>query len=357
MQDPFLVGQAIGAGFVLALLAFVVARKLCGPAGARHLARLNRLAGEEVDESRFSLYLRDWLPYVAAFLALLVGGLFSFVKAGGLRQSFSSSDMPQLVAGFRSGCQKRCLAERDASFCAGFCDCTFATLRAKHASDDAFAKWMQAGPQNLAAVQTEVMSAQNACLAALEPSSAAAVQPPNVAATPTPTPLQAAPEKPQELELGVPQYEPAVLARIHEDLEPFLKWAATAKAHPEKVAGAEICATASDPSPGICTKSIAARHFSDEVYSASYKPGVLGAVRLAVDIPMLMGCDALGPGRTLAQWRQGKAEKQLCEISSGPLGGLQLLAVRTRLGTSLFAFTPSYLAQDPAFRATVSQAP
>jgi hypothetical protein len=355
VQDPFVVGQAIGAGFVLAVLAFVVARKLCGPAGARHLARLNRLAGEEVEEARFSLYLRDWLPYVAAFLALVVGGLFSFVKAGGLRQNFSSGDMPQLIAGFQSGCQKRCLAERDASFCAGFCDCTFATLRAKHPSDDAFAKWMQAGPQNLAAVQTEVMSAQSACLAALEPSSAPAQQPPSVAPTPTPQPAPG--QKAEELDLGVPQYEPAVLARIHEDLEPFLKWAATAKVHPEKLAGTEICATASEPSAGICTKSIAGPAFSDEVYSASYKPGVLGAVRLAVDIPVLMGCDALGPSRTLAQWRHGKTEKQLCEISSGTLGGLQLLAVRSRLGTSLFAFTPSYLAHDPGFRATASQAP
>ena len=88
----------------------------------------------------------------------------------------------------------------------------------------------------------------------------------------------------------------------------------------------------------------------------SYKPGVPGVVRLAVDTPMLMGCDAFGPGRSLAQWRHDNTEKQLCEISSGPLGGLQLLAVRRRGGTSLFAFTRSYLAHDPGFRATVKQA-
>lgn len=341
---------------VLAVIVFVATRKLCGPAGARHLARLNRIAGEAVQESWFSLYVRDWLPYVAALLAALVGILFGLVKAGALlHRGFSAGDLPQLVAGFQSGCRKNCLAGRDAVFCAGFCDCTLATLRAAHPGDDAFAKWMKSGSYDVEAVRAEVLGAQNQCLAALDPSLAAAAgvaQPASVA--PVSPPQLAAKEAAAELELDVPHYEPAQLKRIQEELAPFLTWAAAAKLSPEKLTGAEACATASEPSAGICTKSSAAPGLGDEVFSVSYKPGVVGAVRLATSVPLLVGCDALAPSRTLAQWRQGQTQKQLCEIASGALGGLQLLAVRGRLGTTLFAFTPSYPAHDAAFRASLS---
>lgn len=350
-----MVGQAIGFGLVFALVVFFVARKLCGPPGARHLARLNRIAGEEVNESSLSLYVRDWLPYVAGFLAMLVGGLFSFVSAGGLRRNFSSSDLPQLISGFQSGCQKRCLPERGANFCAGFCDCTLATLRANHPGDDAFAKWMQAGPQNLEALQAELTSAQNACLRALEPSSVATAQQPASVAKLSQTTTASTP--PEPLQLDVPQYESAVLQHIREDFQPFLKWAAAAKLAPEKLAETEICAAPSEASFGICTKSVAAAGLGNDVYSISYKQGTPGAVRLLTTVQLLVDCQMLVPSRTLAQWRQGESEKQLCEISAGPLGGFQPLAVRSRLGTSLFAFTPQYLAHDAAFRATVTQRP
>jgi hypothetical protein len=357
VDNPFVVGEAIGAGLVLAVIVFVVTRKLCGPAGARHLARLKRLAGEEVEESRLSLYVRDWLPYAAALMAALVGGLFSLAKAGVLlHKSFSSNDMPQLAAGFKSGCERSCGAQRDTEFCAGLCDCTFATLRSRHPSEDAFAAWMQAGPQHVDAVKSEVMSAQAACLQAIDPSAAASLRAASAAASGQ-APVRA-PEPPaagQDLDLEPPQYDSATLKRIREDFELFVKWAAVAQTAPEKLTGAEVCAAAGDPSAGICTKSVAAAGFSEEVYSASYKPGAPGAVRLAVTVSFLVDCNALAPSRTLAQWRQAQSAKQLCEISSGPLKGLQLLAVRSQHGTSLFAYSAAYPARDAAFAATLER--
>ena len=207
---------------------------------------------------------------------------------------------------------------------------------------------MQAGPRDPDAVRTAVLTAQTACVRALEP-----------AQVPEPQPAAIAPHRQQtegvvQPRLDVERYEPSVMARIHEDFEPFLQWAAATKAAPEKAAGAEVCATAQEPSAGICTKSVAAPGLGDQVFSASYRPSAPGAIRFAVTVPFLLGCDALAPSRTLTQWRRNESENQLCEISSGTLGGLNLLAVRSRHGTSLFAFTPSYLNEDPAFRATAS---
>lgn len=76
VDDPLVVGQAIGAATVFAIIAFVVARKLCGPAGAGELARLKRISGvDELDpnEGRGTLLLRDWLPWVAGIMAAFVG--------------------------------------------------------------------------------------------------------------------------------------------------------------------------------------------------------------------------------------------------------------------------------------------
>lgn len=169
MDNPFAVGEAIGAGLVFAVTAFVVARKLCGPAGARHLARLKRIAGEEVQESTLSLYVRDWLPYAAAFMAALVGALFGLANAGiAPHRSSATLDMPRLIAGFKNGCQRSCAAGRDVGSCEEFCDCTLAELRAGHPGDEAFASWMQAGPQNMDAVRAEVLSARATCAPALE---------------------------------------------------------------------------------------------------------------------------------------------------------------------------------------------
>lgn len=349
MNNPFIVGEAIGVGFVLALIAYVVARKLCGPAGARHLARLNRIAGEDVQENRVSLYARDWLPYAAAVLAAFVGAMFSFVKAGAFFQrSFSSADLPELASGFKTGCERSCAAQRDAAFCERLCDCTFARLRERHPGDDAFASWMQAGPQNVQATRAEVLNAQNACLRVPEPSPAAPPQPAAIAQQPElPRPME-------EPILDAPSYEPAVAKRISADLEPFLEWATAAKLAPEKLSATEVCAKATEPSAGICTKSLVGPGIGDQMFSASYKPGVPGAVRLSVTVSYLVGCDALAPSRTLAQWQQGRSQKQLCEISSGNLGGMRLLAVRLGVGTSLFVFTPSYTAQDEVFRSAAS---
>jgi hypothetical protein len=357
VDNPFVVGEAIGAGFALALVVFVVARRLCGPAGARHLARLNRIAGEDVQDSGFSLYVRDWLPYVAALLAAVVGVLFSVVQAGVLfRRAFSAGDLPKLVAGFQSGCHKSCLPARDAAFCDGFCDCTLATLRTNHAGDAAFAKWMQSGAQDVEAVRAEVLQAQNQCLGALASSGAttSVQQPASVSPL---RPHLDAEAPPATLKLDVPAYEPAVLRRIQEDLAPFLSWAAVAKVSHEELAGSEICATGNEPSAGICTKSVAAPGLGDQVFSVSYKPGVVGAVRMTASLPLLVGCNVVVPSSTLAQWRDGETERQLCEITSGALRGLRLLAVRGRLGTSLFVFTPSYPAYDAGFRAGPSPTP
>jgi hypothetical protein len=354
-----MVGQAIGAALALAVVVFVVARKLCGPPGARHLARLNRIAGEDVPEDRLSLYVRDWLPYVAAGLAALTGGLFSLVNAGVPLHPSSDETILQLTSGFKSGCQRSCTAQRDAAFCEGLCDCTFAKLRADHPGNDALASWMQAGTQNVDAVRAEVQSAQAACMGASDPSQLADPQPAAVAPRQhAEAAVQPSLDKPPETQappsLDGPQYEPAVMKRIHEEFEPFLKWAAAAKLAPETIAGAEVCAAATDPSAGICTKSVAAPIFGDQIFSASYKPGAPAALRLAVTVQLLVGCRDLAPSHTLAAWRRGESEKELCEIANGPLGGLRLLAVRSRLSTSLFLFTPAYPAQDPAFRAAAT---
>ncbi len=151
MDDPFLVGQGVGAAVVFAIVAFVVARKLCGPAGASELARLERIAGVgvlEQQEGRLGLLVRDWLPWVAGVMAALTAFVVVFVgnaarpPAPESLEPFTADQLPQLVAGFVHGCQNTCVGAgvTDAA-CSAYCTCTLNALREGQPSDQAFIDW------------------------------------------------------------------------------------------------------------------------------------------------------------------------------------------------------------------------
>jgi len=169
VEDPYVIARALGAAVPLGVIAFVATRKLCGPSGSAELERLKRIAGVGESEPRAKLMLRDWLPFGAGALAVVLGFGVAFIMGGGLKRPFSAADLPKLRAGFVDGCIKECGARMDPTWCSGFCNCTFTELRTSHASDDAFARWFPSVGQVRERIRRDVLAAQTVCAQRLPP--------------------------------------------------------------------------------------------------------------------------------------------------------------------------------------------
>jgi len=169
--DVYFVAEAIGATLGLAIGGFFISRKLLGPAGSAELARLKRIAGIEVTESRAALVFRDWAPYLIAVACGVFGFGVMLVKhsatafAGGSRTNFSTSDLPKMKAGFVHGCENRCASGgADVTLCATLCACVLSGIQTKYASDAALTTWFNSATTDLERMQAELAEAQAECM-------------------------------------------------------------------------------------------------------------------------------------------------------------------------------------------------
>jgi hypothetical protein len=337
----------------MALVAFVVARKLCGPSGGRELERLKQIAGADdgPKQGALTLLLRDWAPWFVAAVAAAVGFGFVFVKSvlGSPLKPFENADLPKLTAGFLQGCERSCAAQgSDGKACERFCACTLSALRVQHPSDEELVSWFSNARRDLEATQAELRVAQNSCLPGGAVPQAQLAQ----------TSRQAAPSyTPPAIDEGPPATVPPMKPMELERVKTFVEWATAVRNAPRDVAGSEVCAAAPDPSAGICTRSVVQRG-SDDIFSVSYAQDAGKAVRASATFNAQLDCSAVAPSQVLRRWSHGVRDpqrKQTCTITGGALSGMQLLVVRTASSTTLFLYSSDYVARDTGFRNSTTE--
>jgi hypothetical protein len=120
----------------------------------------------EQQESRITLWARDWLPWFAGALVGLIGFVFVFFSARAEKRAEASQSVAQLSAEFTSLCQQPCVVNGTLTpGCVDICACTLNTLRSQHPGDAAFASWFSEARAAKPHTEQEIKTAHSSCIA------------------------------------------------------------------------------------------------------------------------------------------------------------------------------------------------
>jgi hypothetical protein len=147
-------------------------------------------------------------------------------------------------------------------------------------------------------------------------------------------------------------------------LKTFVTWAGDNRVAPDHASVSPKC-DGDDPDPAAPKKPatdpaaaerfcIATRTAGTNTLSARYWDADKSIVLFSTKVPAPASCDDLGPHKVLRTWdvpaSNGQSAKRTrCELTGGTLAGMHAV-VSAAANASVYIFSPSYLAKDPALK-------
>lgn len=161
LNDPYVVGQLIGAIAGAGTVGYFVARKAFPAGRTKQVAKLMEAAGVADEEAKPGFRPPAWLIAVGAGL---LGGVFTLGNIA--KQGFTTRDLPQLRAGLVDGCSKTCMKEgAPQALCNDLCTCVRTHLEADLQTEPAVVDWFNRAAKQETLAMSQVGQARAACLA------------------------------------------------------------------------------------------------------------------------------------------------------------------------------------------------